>query len=109
MEGLFGIPVVAYALLWIGDGGTRQSDDGSLLFSLFGLPFLILGLSLLSAPVRTYERSLRTLHIQTDRRLFICVAGEEISFRLLPVENPLRTTEEILQPLPEGYLPASGQ
>jgi hypothetical protein len=77
---LFGIPWTAFALFWTGGAfwGTRQipSDDAMAtgfrwLFPLFGLPFILVGVGMLSSPWWLRRKAGRVLYAVTDRRAIL--------------------------------------
>lgn len=75
---LFGIPWTGFSLFWIfmASGGFGQSSGGpGIIFSLFGLPFVLIGLLLLSSPYWIYRAAARTVCAISDRRLLIIRAG----------------------------------
>ena len=82
-----GVPFTAFAVFWIwaasGFGGGR-SDPWSL-FSLFGVPFVAIGIGLLSAPLRAARRAGRTIYAVTDRRAVVLTgAGTTTLVTVLP-------------------------
>jgi hypothetical protein len=92
---LFGLPWTAFALLWTALASTpllseRQAGlslGGSLCFPLFGLPFVLVGFSLLGAPLWEARRARRTRYLVTDRRVVLLELGQTDSARsLLPAE-----------------------
>jgi hypothetical protein len=60
---LFGIPWTAFAVFW-----TWHASNGLALFGLFGLPFIAIGLLMLSAPWWAARGSARSAYVITDRR-----------------------------------------
>lgn len=67
----FFIPWTAFALFWIaGASGFRmpQFNGGWSLFPLFGLPFLLIGIGGLSAPLWLRRKARSTVYAITDRR-----------------------------------------
>ena len=86
---LFGIPFTAFALFWISMAsglffgahevhGHGQPDVFSALFScfpLFGVPFLIVGLGMLTSPIWMYRRAKKTCYALTDQRAIIWRSG----------------------------------
>ena len=75
---LFGIPFTAFAAFWMTTAwnGTRHlpHDFGPwMLFPLFGVPFLLIGLGILTAPFWAYLAAQRTVYAVTDRRALIIV------------------------------------
>jgi hypothetical protein len=72
---LFGIPWTAFALFWTGAAsgliwGDRQLGWHSL-FGLFGVPFVLVGLGMLTSPYWTYQKAQRTVYAITNRRAMI--------------------------------------
>ena len=83
---IFGIPFTAFAIFWItmatagtshmhshggGDGVPRAFN----FFPLFGLPFLLVGLGMLTSPFWMYRRARRVVYVLTDQRAIIFDAG----------------------------------
>jgi hypothetical protein len=79
---LFGIPWTAFALFWTGGAAFGVSKMGSnegpwglkWAFPLFGLPFILIGLAMLSSPWWARRAARRTVYVITDRRA-ICFQG----------------------------------
>src|SRR3712207_4913094 len=76
---LFGIPWTAFAIFWMvvasgmlfgGFGGGGPGPFGAFFscFPLFGLPFVLVGLGMLSSPFWMYRRAKRTCYAVTDQR-----------------------------------------
>lgn len=69
---LFGIPWTAFAVFWTLTAGlgTMFSDGFSIFsfFPLFGVPFILIGIGMLSAPLAAYIRSGKTVYVITDKR-----------------------------------------
>jgi hypothetical protein len=81
---LFGIPWTAFSLFWMaaatGSIGGFRRDSGSMgaarwFFPLFGLPFVLIGFGMLSAPLWTRRGSRKTAYALTDRRALIIRIG----------------------------------
>ena len=81
---LFAIPWTGFAVFWTVTAfvATRKAsgDDamsGALryLFPLWGVPFILVGLAMLSAPVWMARRLKRTVYALTDRRAVILAPG----------------------------------
>jgi len=80
---LFGLPWTAFAVFWMaGASGLllRGFDNGppgvfGILFPLFGLPFVLIGLAMLSSPFWLRRRAQRTCYALTDRRAVLWQAG----------------------------------
>ncbi|MDX1962133.1 MAG: hypothetical protein SFX18_03205 [Pirellulales bacterium] len=77
---LFAIPWTAFAVFWTGGalwmGGQMQNDDGffglvRFVFPLFGLPFILVGLGMLSAPYWVRQHARQTIYGITDRRAIV--------------------------------------
>ncbi len=82
---LFAIPWTAFSIFWIcGAAGFKLPDfskGGAVLFPLFGLPFLLIGLGMLSSPIWTYRRARRTVYVITNRRAISFAAGRRMTIR----------------------------
>jgi hypothetical protein len=68
---LFGIPFTAFALFWIAliSGMWRPAGPSPpAFFVLFGIPFVLVGLGMLTSPLWMYWKALRTVYAITDRR-----------------------------------------
>jgi hypothetical protein len=79
---LFGIPWTAFSLFWMGaasgvlfEGGTHEGPPGFgaffICFPLFGLPFVLIGLGMLSSPYWVYRQARRTCYALTNQRALI--------------------------------------
>jgi hypothetical protein len=75
---VFGIPFTGFALFWIAtasgmmNSATRPASAGPwALFPLFGLPFLLIGLAMLCAPLWTFLGARQTVYGITSKRIFI--------------------------------------
>src|ERR1043165_3181903 len=64
---LFGIPWIAFCAFW--ESGVIKA--GSLFMELWGIPFIIVGLYLLTSPLWEYLRARRTIYVVTNQRLLI--------------------------------------
>jgi hypothetical protein len=81
---LFAIPWTGFALFWMANaagvvGGNAPFDAGRLVFALFGLPFVLIGLAMLTAPYwikrRLSRTAAKTIYLITDRRAVIFDGG----------------------------------
>jgi hypothetical protein len=76
----FGVPWTAFALFWMwgasGFGRAIQRPGPFLFFPLFGLPFVLIGFGMLSAPYWAYRKGLNTVYAVTNKRVFILTAGK---------------------------------
>lgn len=71
---LFGIPWTGFAVFWIfGAAGFKWPtfQSGADLFPLFGVPFVLIGLGLLSTPLWMRRAARRTIYVITDRRAIV--------------------------------------
>ncbi len=67
---LFAIPWTGFALFWTVAAFVMTADAGPFhyFFPLFGLPFVLIGVSMLTAPLRARNKHRRTLYAVTDRQ-----------------------------------------
>lgn len=76
---LFGLPWTAFALFWMfAASGFRFPPDFSGpqgWFALFGVPFVLVGFGLLSAPFWARRVAARTVYVVTDRRAVVGAPG----------------------------------
>jgi len=88
---LFGIPFAGFALFWISSAYhatstmTRSSNNsftkGFAVFPLFGLPFLIIGLGVILAPLWAYLKGLSTVYAVTNQRVMLITGGNTRSVK----------------------------
>lgn len=85
---LFAIPWTTFAVFWIcGAAGFKLPDfrqGGFSLFPLFGVPFVLIGLGMLSSPLWAYRRSLQSVYVVTDRRAITFEGGWTTTIRSYP-------------------------
>lgn len=84
---LFAVPWTAFAVFWMyGAAGFQISDfkEGVDLFPLFGVPFVLIGLGMLSSPLWAYRKSLKTVYVITDRRAITFDGGWSTTIRSYP-------------------------
>ncbi len=79
---LFGIPWTAFALFWVvAAAGFKLPDFSSLsdgfhaVFPLFGIPFVLVGLGMFTAPYWAYRSAKRTVYAITNRRALVISFG----------------------------------
>ena len=75
---LFAIPWTAFAVFWMcGAAGFEVPDfsEGRHFFALFGLPFVLVGLAMLSSPLWMMRKARRTLYVVTQRRAILFEGG----------------------------------
>jgi hypothetical protein len=72
-----GIPVTAFAIFWmaLASQQTKQISGPGSFFPLFGIPFIVVGLGMLSSPLWRGRKALRTVYALTDQRAIIFEGG----------------------------------
>ncbi len=111
---LFAIPWTGFAIFWtaMAFAGTRQAtgDDAISIgfryfFPLWGVPFILIGLGMFSAPFWMARRLRRTVYAITDRRAIVFAPG---SFGSLKVQSftadALASMERVERPDGSGDL-----
>jgi hypothetical protein len=89
---LFAVPWTAFSLFWesitlspfFAAKAPKMPDGLAIVFSLIGLPFVLVGFGMMAAPFYMLRRARRTLHVITDRRLATVTIGNTLeveSFR----------------------------
>lgn len=79
---LFGIPWTAFSIFWVvmafsmGGHAPNEPTGFRIFFPLFGVPFILIGLGLLSTPYWAYRNALNTAYAVTSKRLIILVNGK---------------------------------
>lgn len=87
---IFAIPWTAFAIFWMmGASGFKIPDfsEGVSFFPLFGIPFVLVGLGMLSSPIWAYRKAFRTVYVITDRRAITFVGGRSTTIRSYPPER----------------------
>lgn len=88
---LFGLPWTAFAIFWIlgasGVLGNIKEGPGPfslvrLIFPLFGVPFVLIGLGMISSPLWMRRAARRTAYLVTNQRALIVSLGWRGSFRV---------------------------
>ena len=82
---LFGIPFAGFALFWVSSAyhatsamsksSNNSFTKGFAVFPLFGLPFLLIGLGVILAPLWAYLKGLSTVYAVTNQRVMIISGG----------------------------------
>lgn len=82
---MFGIPFAGFALFWItaayrGTHAISKSSTNPMggvfsFFPLFGLPFLLIGLGIVFAPLWAYLKAQKTAYAITDKRVLVITNG----------------------------------
>jgi hypothetical protein len=65
---LFSIPWIAFVVCGAAGIKVPYFSNGVESFPAFGVPFLLIGIAMLLAPLWTYRKALRTVYVITDRR-----------------------------------------
>lgn len=80
---IVGLFFTAFSVFWIvlAINGVQRSRDNvsdtwAWLFPAFGIPFVLIGLGLLTTPLRLAARSRKTIYAITDRRVLIVQKGK---------------------------------
>lgn len=63
---LFAVPWTAFAVFWM-----WGASQGSVVFSLWGVPFVVIGLRMLTSPLWAVRDARRTVYVITNRRALI--------------------------------------
>ena len=90
---LFAIPWTAFALFWTAmasfGASALQSETGFLswAFPLFGVPFVVVGLAMLSAPFMPLWRKGKVLFAITDQRLIELKLGRSLDIKSVPARR----------------------
>lgn len=92
---LFAIPWTAFAVFWMfGAAGFKIPDfrgGPESFFCLFGLPFVLIGLAMLSSPLWARRKLRRTVYVITDRRAILFVADDITSYEAAEIGKTRRT------------------
>lgn len=99
---LFGIPWTAFALFWTAAAAEFKLpafNKGFDLFPLFGVPFVLIGLAMLSSPIWAYWRAGKTVYIVTNRRAITFDGGWSTTIRSYP---PDKLTDIYRREKPDG-------
>ncbi len=84
---LFGIPWTSFAIFWMwGASGFKLPDlreglQPQHLFALFGLPFVLVGFGMLSAPLGVWQAARKTVYLVTDKRAISIQGGWSTTIR----------------------------
>ena len=88
---LFGIPWTAFAVFWTAGAawGTSKAEGAGFFraFPLFGVPFVLIGLGMLSSPLWAHRKALRTVYVITNRRAITFYGGRTITIRSYPPDR----------------------
>jgi Bacterial PH domain len=88
---LFGLPFAGFALFWMtaayrGSHAMSKASTNPIggvfsFFPLFGLPFLLIGLGIVFAPLLTYFKAQKTAYAVTDKRVLVITGGRTRTVR----------------------------
>lgn len=93
---LFAIPWTAFAVFWtlmagalqaVSTGFSGSSDWFDWVFPLFGVPFILIGVGMLSFPFVAPRRAKRTLFAITDQRIVKLYKGRTLQVQSLPADR----------------------
>ena len=98
---LFAIPWTAFALgwEWMALGGWLSGKPSpstthtimGVVFPLFGVPFVLVGLGMMATPFWAWQWARRTVHVIGDKRLVSLTVGRRLKVKTYPVGNVVRT------------------
>src|SRR5713226_2827801 len=90
---IFGIPFAGFALFWItqayhatsamSKSSNNAFTNGFKLFPIFGLPFLLVGLGIILAPLWAFLKGANTVYAVTNQRVMIITGGGNRSVKSL--------------------------
>lgn len=87
---IFAVPWTAFSAFWTAAAASGVSSwlSWQVLFPLWGVPFVAIGVAMLSAPAWAWRGARRSLYVVTDRRavLFESQGGRAIGVRAFPPE-----------------------
>lgn len=95
---LFAIPWTAFAIFWIcGAAGFKLPDLSEgfsplMLFPLFGVPFVLVGLGMLASPLLSYLKDQKTLYAITNKRVIIISGGKTVEIKSFKPEQITEVT-----------------
>jgi hypothetical protein len=88
---IFGIPFAGFALFWMNTAfhatdSMHKSSNNALtksftVFPIFGLPFLLIGLGIVLAPLWAYLKGRSTVYAVTNQRIMVITGGNSRSVK----------------------------
>jgi hypothetical protein len=88
---IFGIPFAGFALFWMNTAfhatsSIHKSSNNAFtksftVFPLFGLPFLLIGLGIVLAPLWAYLKGRSTVYAVTNQRIMVITGGSNVSVK----------------------------
>ena len=100
---LFGIPWTGFALFWTYSVAQFEMPDFSSpasLGSLFGIPFVVIGILMLLAPIWSYQASRRSVYVITEKRAISFEYGMGMTIRSY---SPAQLQETFRRERQNGY------
>lgn len=98
---LFAVPWTAFALgwEWMALGGWLSGKPSpssahtvfGIVFPLFGLPFILVGLGMMAAPFLAWIWARRTVHVVGDKRFATMTVSRVLKVKSYPIGNVVRT------------------
>ena len=90
---LFAIPWTAFSIFWIFAAAGFGMPDLSggfkpeLVFPLFGIPFVLIGFGMMSAPIWSYLHDKSIIYAVTDKRVIIISGSRNVKTLSMAAEN----------------------
>jgi hypothetical protein len=87
---LFAIPWTAFAIFWMcGAAGFEvpRFERGQDFFPLFGIPFVLVGLSMLTLPLWSMRAAVNSAYVITTERVIVLAGGVGVTIRSLSPEQ----------------------
>jgi len=81
---VFGLVFFSFSIFWT---YSANSIGGPSVFALFGIPFICMGLYMLTAPIRIYNDYKRSVYGVTDKRCFIIICKNTKTVKSYPFEE----------------------
>jgi hypothetical protein len=97
----FAIPWTAFSLgwMWMALGGWLSGKPSpstthtimGVVFPLFGLPFVLVGLGMMAAPFLAWRWARKTVHVIGDKRIVSLTVGRKLKVKTYPIGTVVRT------------------
>lgn len=88
---LFGIPFFAFSVFWtkmaVSMGGGQGLGGFDMIFPMFGIPFMLVGLGMLLSPLWKMYKAKRITYALTDKRMIIRQAFPRIEIQSWPLSG----------------------
>lgn len=96
---LFAIPWTGFAIFWVAMAlratGKHGGSGPGLFFPLFGVPFVLVGIGMLSSPLWMKRLARRTIYLITDRRAIVFQRGFSVTTRSYSPEQLQSLTKRV--------------